>query len=188
MKRNKYLILYSFFVLVLSSFSSCEKKEDFSVLPPETQSGNNTFGCYVEGEKFFGGYLIHFGISPLSADYSRKQDLLIIHADGKFEDKKQGSMDIQIFNPKVDVLLKMHRAKFDYYPRIFPGTSSVFTEFGVSDGGEVVITKFDTVNKIVSGRFNMIGKGAIDINDYSGSDSIRITEGRFDIKIEMHNY
>ncbi len=185
MKRNKYIILCSFLVLVLSSFSSCDKTEDFSVLPAETQSGNNTFGCYVEGKRFFGGYLIHFGIPPLSAVYHSKQELLNINADGKFEDNKQGSMGIQIFNPKVGVTIKMQRAIFEYYPRIFPGASSVFTEFGVSDGGEVIITKLDTINKIVSGRFSMIGKGAVDINNFTGSDSITIAEGRFDLKISQ---
>lgn len=185
MKCNKYIIICSFLVLVLSSFSSCDKVEDFSVLPAETQSGKNTFGCYVEGKRFFGGYLVHFGIPPLSVNYSRKLDLLSIHADGKFENKKQGSMSIEIFNPKVDVTLKMSRAKFNYYPQIFPGTGSEFTDFGVFDGGELIITKFDTINKIVSGRFSMIGKGAVDIDKFTGSDSIRITEGRFDLKISQ---
>lgn len=187
MKHNKYILFCSFLVLVLSSFTSCDKNEDFSVLPAETQSGNNTFGCYVEGKRFFGGYLVHFGISPLYANYYRKLDLLSIHTEGKFENKKQGSMSIEIFNPKVDIPLKMSRAKFNYYPQIFPGTSSEFTDFGVFDGGEVIITKLDTINKIVSGRFSMIGKGAVDIDNFTGSDSISITEGRFDLKFKISN-
>lgn len=181
--KLKYITFIAFLTLVLSSFSSCEKKEDFSVLPPETQTGKNTFGCYVEGKKFFGGYGHHFGIPPVYAHYSSKMNLLTIFADGKFEDGKLGDMGIEIFNPKIDISLRMSRASFDYYPKVLPGTGSAITKFGVTDGGEIILTKFDTINKIVSGRFNMIGKGAVDIDNFTGSDSIRITEGRFDVKI-----
>lgn len=182
MKHNKYILYSLFLVLVLSSFSSCDKDEDFSILPAETQSGKNTFGCNVEGKKFFGGYPIYFSPSSLLATYNQKLDFLRIYTEGKFEDKKKGIMSLEILKPEIGVSTKIFRAIFNYYPRVIPGTSSIVTQYGVSHGGEVTITKLDTINQIVSGRFNLIAKGAVDINDYSGTDSIRITEGRFDLK------
>ncbi|MFM2292006.1 MAG: hypothetical protein RIS29_1819 [Bacteroidota bacterium] len=188
MAKTKCNLKICVLLLTISvGFSACKNEEDLSVLPQETQSGKNTFGCNVEGKKFFGGYLVHFGIPPLTATYFSKQDLLTINADGKFDDKKQGSMGMQVSNPKVNVTLKMKKVIFDYYPQNFPGTSSIFTEFGISGGGQIFIIKFDTINKIVSGRFSLTGKGAVDIDQFTGNDSIRITDGRFDIKLEMDN-
>jgi hypothetical protein len=177
MKRNKYILFCFFLVLVLSSFSSCEKDEDFSVLPAETQSGNNTFGCYVEGKRFFGGYLVYAIVPGFAVSYHNKSNYIIINTTGKFEDNKKGAMHMQVFNPKAGVTLKLFNGEFDYI------NSNSRNNYGVIEGGEVTITKFDTINKIVSGRFSMIGKLDININDYSGNDSIRITEGRFDLKI-----
>ena len=179
MKRNKYIIICFFLVLVLSSFSSCEKDEDFSVLPAETQSGNNTFGCYVEGKRFFGGYLVYAMVPGFAVSYHNKSNYIIINTTGRFEDNEKGAMSMQIFNPSVNVTLKIFNGEFKYI------NSNLRINYGVLDGGEVTITKFDTINKIVSGRFNMIGKTDIGTNDYSVSDSIKITEGRFDLKISQ---
>lgn len=177
--KLKYITFIAFLALVLSSFSSCEKNEDFSTLPAETQSGNNTFGCYVEGKRFFGGYLVWAMVPVFDVDYHSKSDYLIINTTGKFEDNKKGAMHMQIFKPKVNIILKMFNGEFDYI------NSNSRINYGVFDGGEVIITKLDTINKIVSGRFSMIGKGAVDIDKFTGSDSIKITEGRFDLKIHI---
>ena len=49
MKTLKRLLLLCLALLLLAN--EC-KKENYDTLPPETQEGKNTFGCYVNGELF----------------------------------------------------------------------------------------------------------------------------------------
>ena len=66
-------------LLILFSLSSCEK-EDLNVLPAETQSGKNTFGCYVNEKLFVRPFP---NISWLSAFYDRKTKSVSINATSK---------------------------------------------------------------------------------------------------------
>jgi len=46
--------IFTIFLLVLCSltFSNCKKKEQQPDLPPITITGENTFGCYIDGEPY----------------------------------------------------------------------------------------------------------------------------------------
>ena len=48
------LFSYSFLLFATFSFSQCKKKSTNPIdeLPPETQTGANTFGCLVDGKAF----------------------------------------------------------------------------------------------------------------------------------------
>lgn len=185
MKQNEYLNIKLLLLAILFSFISCEDKVDFSVLPSETQSGNDTFGCYVDGKIFIGNIYTTWQQDPIFVEYYSEIDLLLISADGKFEDGKMGEMSMKIYHPKVDIPLNMNIGRFNcsYWT-----DSKKYEEssYGLTEGGEVIITKFDTINKIVSGRFNMTAKkllGYLPSDGYSESDSIKLHEGRFDLKI-----
>ena len=47
---------------------------------------------------------------------------------------------------------------------------------GPTSPGEVIITRFDTVARVISGTFEAR------LQEYNGPDSVRITKGRFDLK------
>ena len=53
MKQVKILTA-SFLLLLLFAFSQCKKNQTNPIdeLPPETQTGANTFGCLVDGQAF----------------------------------------------------------------------------------------------------------------------------------------
>ena len=58
--------------------------------------------------------------------------------------------------------------------------------FGGKNTGEIIFTKLDTVNLIVSGRFKFDAQ-CVDAHDNVVGDSIvNITEGRFDIKLRVY--
>jgi hypothetical protein len=59
--------------------------------------------------------------------------------------------------------------------------------FSVVDEGEICVTKFDTINKIVSGRFQFIGRCSDALFHFDGIGTKQITQGRFDIKLGMYN-
>ncbi len=48
----------------------------------------------------------------------------------------------------------------------------------ISQDSYIYLTKFDTVNKVISGRFSCKA-----IHKYNKNDTIKVTEGRFDMKL-----
>lgn len=167
--------------LVLFTFSSC-KKEDFSVLPAETQSGKNTFGCYVNGEMYFGGYYPVTGTHALSAEYMRNTKKLIVNSYGKIDEIAAGILYFEIDSPMEK---KQQLINLGYY---LPENSNLsFFQYSVINNGEIYLTKFDTINKIVSGKFGFIGKTSDASFNFHGNDSINITKGRFDLKLAIYN-
>jgi len=178
-KINKFLMSASL-LLFLSSFSSC-KKEDLNVLPQETQTGANTFGCMLNGQLYLGGYFPITGAIPLSAAYISKSKKIIIDAYGKINNKAAGTMYFEINNPVQGTTQNLSLA---YYS---PHTSSDYFYYLAFNETGVYLTKFDTINKIVSGNFNFLGRSADPLFHFSGNDSIQITQGRFDIKLDIYN-
>jgi hypothetical protein len=181
MKKTTILQIMIFLTITLCSCESC-KKEYLTELPPETQTGANTFGCYANGKLFVKGEPIRFGEPSLYAVYSKELRSISLYAVNKnigrmafYKYLNCANTNYQIddfytgdvFTPLSCVDIVMYN---DYY--------SCFTP------NEFVITKFDTINNIVSGRFNFILKST---NRDNINDSIIITEGRFDIPIDINN-
>ena len=58
-------------------------------------------------------------------------------------------------------------------PGVYPAIHKDYLT-GPTSPGEVTITRFDTVARVVSGTFEAR------LREYNGPDSVRITKGRFD--------
>jgi len=168
-----YLLLVSLFTLC--SFSACDKDE-IKVLPQETQSGKNTFGCFVDNKLFIGGgYYSFIGYSPLSAQYDRIRKTLAISTYNKTDE----TIALLLINPVQNATQKLSRGTYS-------NGAADGTHYIVLNGGEIYLTKLDTVNKIVSGHFSFTGKYADRFDTfYENGDSIKITQGRFDIELYM---
>ena len=183
MKRPKLLL----FLLLLASFftfSDCKKNKPnnpVDELPPETQTGANTFGCLVDGKVFIpkgdpfggpikkaayqfvnGGYYFNISGSRSSGDevssVSVFGDSSIISV-GSFnlgKRKVAGLMSGQYLYSKIGTL----------------GNSYYTNEI---NRGEIVVTKFDQTKQIVSGTF------WFDAIDSTTGKIIQIREGRFDM-------
>jgi len=144
-------------------------------LPKETQDGRNTFGMLVNGEKWETSTI---GSNNLNAFYYPYSNSLLIKAkhDNRNEDMTIASTDITkigeyIIRYKIDDPLDVDSTRLlingDYR-----------NSFILKDqlASSIVLTKFDTINKIISGTFtlNLINKS---------EESLVITEGRFDIDL-----
>jgi hypothetical protein len=175
--KTKILNLAAIMLFLIGSSSSCEK-ENLTTLPPETQTGANTFGCYVNDELFVNDGTKPFGQpTDLSAGYLRARKMLIIASYSYSGDV----MRLELNLPQVNVNVPISMA---YYRPLY---NSFCPFFAVKDKGEVILTKFDTVNCIASGRFNFPGQCASyllqDTIIYSTTDSIvYVKDGRFDVK------
>jgi hypothetical protein len=177
MKKIKLLPIILFCMIILSA-SHCEKHEP-TALPPETQTGANTLGCYVDGKLFVASReYTPFGHYHINATFSRNLNHLGLGCYGK-----NGRMGLELqFN---DIVLNV--PKLISTARFLPKDNLVRDcfLFGDKNTGEIIITKFDTVNCIVSGKFKFQGKCSDIFLNVTGDSVVNVTDGRFDIKLEI---
>jgi len=169
MKAIRWIILVSF--LGLFCMTSCEKEiKEWTELPPETQKGANTIGCLVNGELWATGKLpsytkFHRMIATY-VNYGRDDVHLSFSAEGK-----DGIIGFTLMNPKLG----------NNNSKVFCSFDSIPGCIGVADNiGGLYLTKMDTHNHILSGRF------AFDIPCKEDTTKIlHITEGRFDMYMRV---
>ena len=179
MKTLKRLLLLILAPLMLAN--QC-KKENYDTLPPETQTGANTFGCYVNGILFVPKRKL--GDNP-DATYHRETNSLQFGCYWRFP-----RIILYVENPReseynsltLGILEKFH-------------AENECWSFVGENAGHVFITKFDTINRIVSGTFEFsarcatgsFGPSHLGNIIYAGDSIVQISDGRFDIKLNIVN-
>jgi hypothetical protein len=157
---------------------------DYSVLPPETQTGANTFGCLVDGK-------VWVPRVPLYTVTYRDIEATVWEKDGS----GSGSIICNLVdvNQQIDNWLQITFGPTNFNIGSYcHGDSNVIASASIrqissnyyeSDYGDtsencVKITKIDTINKIVSGNFNFtLYKDSLKL-----WDKVKISDGRFDLK------
>lgn len=168
------------------------QKDEFKpTLPPITQSGENTFGCYVNGNLFIprdgsGTIPPDKGLRFSGASTGNYNEIRIVD----YVDRNGGIMNIHIqdliengegiytinesncqwgldANPNINIMVRW----FDHDSQ----TSKFYCS--IENTGVLEISRYDPDNFIVSGTFSCKV-----INRDDPSEIIEITEGRFDIK------
>jgi hypothetical protein len=177
---STYLLLL--FIAIVFSCTSCqlfynedEPKTELEKLPPITQSGKNTFGCLVNGK----AYVVPNTMTVVAI---YQGDMVQIH--GSVDDfvSKDQNITIILFDP-INVNeeynltnLPNHRAMFRNTKII--GAKNYLTcwyEYENTYKGKLILSKIDRINFIISGTFEFST-----VNQEC--DTIRITDGRFDIQ------
>jgi len=161
--------------LTLSSCDSCKEKE-WDILPPETQTGANTFGCYVNGELFVKDREAIFTEKRLRINYYKNNKTLIINA-------LSNNRTIYITVNESEINVK-NLIPFAYFmPSEY---NSICAYFIGRETGEIVFTKLDTINCIVSGRFQFQGQCSDFLLNKVSDSLISVTNGRFDAKLYIY--
>lgn len=140
-------------------------------LPNATQEGNNIFACRVNGVN----WISETGSSNL--DGAIKNDTL--SAKGKIDDIDVESINILIKGNLVQGRLYQLSANDSiiFSTTRFCNVTSVGFFNYASTKGAVRLTKIDRTNKIIAGTFSFDI-----IRDYCSNDTLKFTDGRFDIK------
>jgi hypothetical protein len=170
--------LWGGLAIILLTLSQCQKKDPNPQLPPETTIGADTFGCKVDGQVFVpqdgrgkpglyateytnlgtgrgGGYYLSLG----AVDW-KPVNSIAIHADsllvetGKTYPFKSG--------------------KGIAYVLVDYGNESYLTLD--TDPGQLVITRYDPIQRILSGRFDFVA------TNKSTGHQVHVTDGRFDVR------
>ncbi|MFD1615218.1 immunoglobulin domain-containing protein [Gelatiniphilus marinus] len=201
MKLLKKTVLLSF-VLVLFVSGSCSDDEEFRpTLPPITQTGSNTFGCYIDGKLLTprdGAGTLHTqdkGVRMIAGGIPRE----ITYWELKVRDFKSGNGGLLTFH-----IQNLHQNKKGVYV-INEGNCEVGVDAlenvnitcrwldketqnykwycSIENGGTLTITRYDFENRIVSGTFSCTVQNRDD-----ATDTVEITEGRFDLKWDTLPY
>jgi hypothetical protein len=158
--------------LLCLSFSSCEKEE---VLPAETTTGEGTFGCYVNGKLWVPKGKLLDDIMDLSYDPNYQGGWLNLYShnrnDGitetiRLASYKVSQPDLYEVNLDSEMMIIYNDDKSCKYTQ----DQATYYE------GFVHIKKLDLESRIIAGTFELTAK----IPD---CDTLRITQGRFDMKI-----
>lgn len=170
--------------VLLTLCLSCKK--EISNLPGETQTGAGTFGARVNGELW--GPL-KAGILPtapiLEARYGGQRSVFI-NARNFSRTPIETEMEIYLRGitgpgtyPLNQTTAKSpgQSASYAYYVKRNMHVEDEWITSAEATG-EVVVTRFDTVNHVIAGTFQFTA------NARYGSAPITVTEGRFDVKTE----
>ena len=172
--------------------AGCKKDDtDPNGLPKATQDGKNTAGFLLNGQPWLPAKNPSSpGTPPVGANWSSS-----VYRGGKalqiFFIRYSSSQDVTALNfifhdvrragtfnldQDIDpVLISGPRPPYAVYSIYEPGPDRKFYT-GASARGHIIITRFDTVARIVAGTFEA------KLKEDGGADSLSITQGRFDIK------
>ncbi|MFD1015467.1 hypothetical protein [Winogradskyella rapida] len=141
-------------------------------LPPATQTGENTFGCLLDGEAF----IPSGGTNPLDCVYQFVNGEYYFGLQGNKRDQDNHLITISLSTNALEINESNYILRNNEFGNAYAGylyaTLPSFTSLNY--GGELTITKLDTENYIVSGTF------WFNIEDQNGTVH-EIREGRFDM-------
>lgn len=176
-------LLISFSLLLV--LASC-KKNVVTELPPATQTGANTFGASVNGKLWVPSSSPIGGAAKLEARYLVND--LIINARNLGSTPTESEFEIYIKNLNGPGVYPLNQSTAEFpnqsasygyyvYRRINPINQWIT---GPQFSGVVNIMLDDRVNHIVSGTFQFDA-----LNLYGTPDTLHVTDGRFDVKINF---
>ncbi|GAA0188655.1 hypothetical protein GCM10009122_47660 [Fulvivirga kasyanovii] len=173
MNKHTIVILFLFFLVVLViCLSACQEDDE---LPPVTSEGKNTFGCLVNGKLWLPKG--SFNVPGTSADYASNFFLTISAGNNT----TNSGFSFIVYDPVlVDHLYNLTDTTSikAYYQNKFDDDkyACIYEDYHVLNGS-LEITKFNLQNqhKVLSGTFEFTT-----YNPDCG-DTIKVTEGRFDI-------
>ncbi|MDR0547641.1 MAG: hypothetical protein LBG77_08730 [Dysgonamonadaceae bacterium] len=154
----------------LGFYTSCTTP--FPELPPETQTGKNTFGCLVNGElvvtswHYEWGLFGKYSVNEVRATYNREYDQLTIHAKCQFDSE----IILSINHPYQRADLYIDNISY-LPPKSIEWMEAVHT-------GYLRITRLD---HIASGVFSF------DL-EAEGKKTVSATQGRFDLELNEIYY
>ncbi len=176
-------------IALLTIFASCKKDKtnNEDKLPPITQNGANTFGCLINGAVFIPkGYDGNFANSRITVDPGFADGDLTITVY-KINNGVKLTMTITSDSIKNIGTFQIGkdsttRAKFILQKRTIDFATNFCTvdPYSLSNiTGFVRIIKYDLINRIFSGEFEINFNNA----DCGFGDPVKITQGRFDYKL-----
>jgi Family of unknown function (DUF6252) len=189
MKHKLYCSTF-FLLIIFLSLLGCKKHKTsgnpLDQLPPETQTGANTFGCLVDGKVFLPegpslSPILQCAYQYLNTNYSQGY---FFQLSAKEKGNKEcelfsislGTDSLEIFENKTYQLVNYNIGNAAaQYSNFYACGQFINYNTSSTVNGELLIKKFDEINQIASGTFWF---NAVDAN----GDTVKVTDGRFDMQ------
>ena len=169
----RYLPFY--LSLLLPLLTQCGKKDPAPQLPPETTIGANTAGCRVEGKILVPRNKWPTGGLTLAYGFARAGRAALSFGIVDAQDPEYPLVRIEMDKA---ILQEGRTYRFGTQkgdPRaIYFGTAGDYRKQD-ADPGELTITRLDSAQHIIAGRFYFVGT-------LTTGQQVRVTEGRFDFR------
>jgi hypothetical protein len=190
MKTKQLLLPILLLAFIMLTANCCEKDDDPPQLPPITQTGEETFGCMVNGELWLphGSFSrpatwVKLSVESINLPY-RFWQISAEQGGGssvyfRITENIMKEGTIPLLDKSTENKDSVIYASF-YSTTVEPGKT--LFEVKSIESGELIISKLDTINRIISGTFYF---------DAYNPDGLKIEvrEGRFDLKIDIiENY
>jgi len=172
-------------LLSLASCKSCKKEVNPDPLPPETQTGANTFGALIDGEPWIpnggGGFS---QIPPISGGFyldNKTIFLMTAMKDGRRLEiyvKNANSVGAYLLNSSTYTIPDPIGSSPESYGLYrVRNQTGIYSDYMTTSQytGKVNFTVLDSTNKLLAGTFEF------DAVDKKTGQVIKITNGRFDI-------
>ncbi|MDP3667909.1 MAG: hypothetical protein Q8R50_14595 [Sediminibacterium sp.] len=180
---KSFLIIAASFVLLSSSCRKNKPVNPIDQLPPETQTGANTFGCLVDGEVFKpGGAQLSGGSLQCNYQFFNNSYFFVLIGRNQTGGNLLTSVGIYTDSLRIfegnNLNLKLRgkgNPSGDYFKSISAYQYELYSTNNILNTGELWIKKLDTVNQIASGTFWF---DAVNAN----GQKVQIREGRFDVR------
>ncbi len=168
--KKQTILLFS--IILLAATCGKDDIKPIDQLPPATTEGKNTFGCLINGEAWVAHIEdnpILWGDNVVDAQYDDEKYLKIVaERDINSQEIDQTLILLATVTPNVSFFRRSSNLA-DYNDNC----DAFYLDTLIAQ--QLTITRLDIENKIISGLF-----GLTIISD-DCSDTIRITEGRFDL-------
>lgn len=186
MKNYKLLILVLLSAALLAA--SCKKNKvpdtrtELEKLPPITQTGANTFGCLVDGKAWLpngskpqtGGPNIQVYVDPT---FQGGAFYITGHQYNNFQSQVTFGSGGCTGGGLFDIALPLQAVSYTRFLNTVNTCEFSSSNSGSFRRGFFNISRYDLTNGIFSGTFELT------IKSQSCGDTIRITNGRFDVKL-----
>lgn len=190
-------LTHFFLLAILFSTISCKKDkgpDNPYGLPDATQTGENTFGCLINGEPWVADATQYLGLEKdVSAIYDEvgvgAADQYYLNMDARFFVSSEDSARTEILSFNLRPIYEegiinfsdLLRADF-IYRKSLVNISNSMKVYGLDTlyNNKVNITHLDTISNTFSGVFDLRLLRSFEIE----IDTLYISEGRFDVKYQ----
>lgn len=170
-----------YLLIAIVAFSSC--KEDAPVpveptLPSITQTGEHTFGCYVNGVLWLPKG--NFQTFDINASYYGNH--IQIQANRVGDPLASFNMIFPVEYADSLIIAYNHQdsigTTYFHFRKWFQNGGPYYDYDAINiNSGELQLSRFDTVNNIISGTFHFTAIDTINL------DTVRVENGRFDMRL-----
>jgi hypothetical protein len=176
MKKSDILVVSLLTLLGCSLFS--KPSDPVEVLPAATQEGRNTLGCLLNGKVWVpkGNH----GTSNLNLSYDPTYNHGTFDLRAyRYPDASSYLQSLVLFSDSLSGTGSFSFSKGSNQAAVFVDHTTceyVSIDADVESWGDLMITRFDLSKGIISGTFELT-------LTRNGCDTVRMTQGRFDMKI-----